>query len=310
MAEKLSKQDIVILTTLAEYRVMTISQLGILYSGSARPLRGKLKKLAEQKLIEIQSGPYSGKKGRPTQIFSIARAGFNFLRSNKILSYNVSYDQVGEISAHSQPHMLAINDFRVQLVQVQKIVPDLIVEFLSPNSPFVPLVSQHECMTIVYEQFAFGAEDTKWVRYTPDGVFGMTCKKEAKTLLFYLEIDMGSESLSSARGYKGSIKEKIRNYQLTYLSERYKRYESVFKCTLQGFRLLFVTNSLTRMVQMSKLINESPPSEFICITDMESLSSKGLWSAIWYKGGRLDLPSVSILGSKAPKKTIAPTDIS
>jgi len=120
---------------------------------------------------------------------------------------------------------------------------------------------------------------------------------------------MATESLVSGKGHEGSIEEKIINYQLTYKLGRYKRYESFFKCRLQGFRLLFVTSTLKNLANISKLAAQMPPAEFINITDMESLGSKGLWSSIWHKGGRVDLRPISILGSKTPKHPPAPDAI-
>ena len=307
MALELSKQDIGIIVSLAEYRVMTIRHLEVLYPGNKRVLRRKLKNFVNQGLIQVGSGVFAKKRGRPENIFSLGHEGFELLKAKGILNTDIPYERVKAITAHSLSHMLLINDFRIQLVQTEKIVPNLSVTFLSPNSPFLPRFNDDK--PIVYERFTLDKAGTNWVNYTPDGVFILRCTESKKTLLFFLEVDMATESLASEKRYKGSIEGKIANYQLSYQLTRYKRYESFFKCRLRGFRLLFLTNDFARLGKLSKLIVQMPPSDFINITDQDSLFAKGLWAPIWYKGGRVEQQLVSILGSKTPENSPCPDEL-
>lgn len=307
MALELSKQDIGTIVSLAEYRVMTIRQLEVLYPGNKRVLRRKLKNFASQGLIQVGSGVFAKKRGRPEDIFSLGHEGFELLKSKEILIADIPYERVKAITAHSLSHMLLINDFRIQLVQAERIVPNLSVTFLSPNSPFIPRFNDNR--PIVYERFTLDEAGTNWINYTPDGVFVLRCTESKKTLLFFLEVDMATESRTSGKGYKGNIEEKITNYQLTYKLGRYKRYGSFLKCRLRGFRLLFLTSDLTRLSKLSKLMRQMPPSDFINITDQDSLLAKGLWAPIWYKGGRVDQYPVSILGSKMPENAPVPDEL-
>jgi len=304
---ELTKQDCALLVSLAEYRVMTIRQMEVLYPGNKRVLRRKLKNFANQGLIQVGSGVFAKKRGRPEDIFSLGHDGFKLLKSKEILIADIPYERVKAITAHSLSHMLLINDFRIQLVQAEKIVPNLSVIFLSPNSPFIPRFDDDR--PIVYERFALDKEGKKWINYTPDGVFVLRCTESKKTLLFFLEVDMATESRTSGKGYKGNIEEKITNYQLTYKLGRHRRYEAFFKCRLQGFRLLFLTNDFARLSRLSKLIVQMPPSDFINITDQDSLLTKGLWAPIWYKGGRVEQQLVSILGSKTPENSPCPDEL-
>jgi hypothetical protein len=299
MAENLSKTDFEIILNLAEYRLMTVSQLAFLYPRSERLLRTRLKKLTKNELIRLDLIPLLGNKGRPAYIYSLGKSGFDILRSAHKLSTSTPFERVNIISLHSRSHMIAVNDFRIQLVKTARIAADLEVRFLSPNSPFTARINDEQ--TIISEQFAVNPSDNKWVRYTPDGVFVIHCSTLKKTLLFFLELDMATESLASRKGYKNNIREKILNYQLTYKLEQYKRYESVFGSKLNGFRLLLVTKNSAHLPKLEKLLSEMPPSKFIHTTDIETISTRGLWSPVWHKGGRLDLRPVSILGSKTPK---------
>ena len=127
----------------------------------------------------------------------------------------------------------------------------------------------------------------------------MTCQEiEKKTLLFYLEADMGTETLASTSRDPKDIRQKILNYQTLFRSRLYKRYEAVFKSKLNGFRLLFLVNSEPRLISLCRLIREMPPSDFIWLTDQGKMFSRGLAAKIWARGGRNEDPPQSILGPR------------
>ena len=136
------------------------------------------------------------------------------------------------------------------------------------------------------------------------GVFTITHRKRQMTLLFFLEVDMGTESIASPKRTPGDIRQKIINYQQYFRSGRYKRYEKFWNCKLRGFRLLFLTNTNGRLAVLSRLVQEMPPSEFIWLTSLKQMFSHGLSAEIWVHGGKQDAPSESILGTtmacKAP----------
>ncbi len=132
----------------------------------------------------------------------------------------------------------------------------------------------------------------------PDGVFTITDKLSEKTLLFFLEVDMGTETLINTKRGPGDVRQKIINYQSIFRSCHYKRYKKTFQTEFNGFRLLFLTNSFGRMKAMCDLVAGMPPSDFIWLTDQEQMFSKGLSAGIWARGGKYHKPSESILGPK------------
>ena len=58
-----------------------------------------------------------------------------------------------------------------------------------------------------------------------------------------------------------------------------------------------MTNSLARSTSLSRLVQEMPPSDFIWITNQEKMFSEGLSAEIWARGGKMDRPPRSIIGS-------------
>ena len=117
-----------------------------------------------------------------------------------------------------------------------------------------------------------------------------------KTLLFFLEADMSTETLASADKDSKDVRQKIINYQTLFRSGHYKRYARVFDASINGFRLLFLANTSARLAALCRLIKEMPPSDFVWLTDQELMFSHSLSAEIWVRGGRDNESLQSILG--------------
>ena len=307
MAFELNKRAYDILTSLAEYRVLTCRHLLTLHRGNERALRKKLRKLEKDSLVVRNAKIFSQKQGRPEEMLSLTDEGVQLLKTEKILDSDIPANRVKTTGVHSLQHQLLTNDFRIQLVLIERTISDLSISFLSPVTPFIPRSQKDKPM--VYESFPIDEANQQWIGYTPDGVFSIRHRGLNKTLLFFLEVDMATESLVSRNRPKASIAGKITNYKLTYKAGRYKRYEKFWNCKLHGFRLLFLTSNSSRMIKLCQLVQQMSPSDFIHITDQEAMASEGVWAKIWYKGGRLNQPQVSILGSKIPQFPLKPNEL-
>lgn len=109
-----------------------------------------------------------------------------------------------------------------------------------------------------------GRRTIREASFTPDGVFATTDTIEGKTLLFFLEVDCGTETLSSPQRDMKDLRQKILNYQWYFQSLKYKRYERIFKTSsLHGFRLLFLTKTIGRLAALCRLTQEMQPSNFL-----------------------------------------------
>jgi hypothetical protein len=54
-------------------------------------------------------------------------------------------------------------------------------------------------------------------------------------------------------------------------------------------------------VQLEALVRENPPSEFVWVSDAESLSAEGVAGSIWSRGGTGTDESESILGTETSR---------
>jgi hypothetical protein len=122
----------------------------------------------------------------------------------------------------------------------------------------------------------------------------------AMSLLFFAEVDVGTEERTSSLAHDNSILAKVRRYQANFERNGYRRYEAIWKVAFLGFRLLMVANTSRRLVEVCMLIADEQvgPSDFMWSTDCPSLLDEGIHEKIWVRGGRDDRERQSILGSQ------------
>jgi len=135
------------------------------------------------------------------------------------------------------------------------------------------------------------------IRFEPDATFSIYDSNQEKTLLFFLEVDLGTEILASPKRILTDLRQKILNYGICFDTQMYKRYERLWNCQLNGFRLLFLTDTPSQMSKICSLAREMQPSVFIWVTQKDRMFEDGISANIWARGGRLDTSPQSILGS-------------
>ena len=194
-------------------------------------------------------------------------------------------------------HQLLINWFRIHLLALEKYSPQLKTYYLSSVGPFSPTPT--DGILSVYDRVRDCENTDQWKEFIPDGVLAISHSQKdvTKSLLFFLEVDMSTEPLASPVERGCDLRQKVINYQTYFRTQRYKRYEEVWNCRFNGFRLLFMTNNANRATAVSRLVQEMPPSDFIWIADQEQMFVKGLGGSIWARGGKEQNPPQSILGS-------------
>lgn len=304
MAFKLNKNDRKLLASIAEYRILTVGQIAALSLKSKQVVRKRLRKLAEKKLVQISERGFGYSRGRPERLASLALGGIGVLHANGTLDANVSIDKITAEKLTSIDHQMLVNWFWIHLLHIPKVVHQLSAQFLSPTSPF--LKRDEYDRPFVFERVPSEKKTDKITGFTPDGVFSITNNEWQKTLLFFLEVDMGTETVASPKRDPRDVRQKIRNYQLYFKTGRYKRYEKIWNCQLHGIRLLLFTNSNERMVTICRLIRQMPPSDFVWSTDQKRMFSQGLSSEIWARGGKHEAPLQSILGAELARPTPIP----
>jgi hypothetical protein len=290
-----------VLWSLAEYRILTPSQITSFYQKSRQVVWRRLRILEKEGLIRTIRHEFGRGRGRPESLLGLTEHGIDILIEKKLIGKDISYKSILVDGPFCIDHQLLLNWFRIHLNQIGRVLPRMTIKFFAHNSPFLPKGPNDLIFITDYSPVTDSGKQR--VKFTPDGVFGTCDSIEKNTCLFFLEVDCGSETLASPKRDMSDIRQKIINYQQYFESEGYKRYEDVFKCNLVGFRLLFLTNTYGRLAALCKLIREMFPTNFVWLTEYSRLFPEGASAKIWAVGGDLHGSQGSILGSlccKAP----------
>jgi len=296
MAGKIIKRDTALLSYIAEYKFLSVKQLSALSQRTIQIVRRRLRHLENRHLIIIRERGLGHGPGRRENIIVLTETGMEMLKENEVLSNHAIYVTDKTPDSIFIEHDLLVNWFFIHLLQIGRDNPRFITQHLTISSH--DLKEGNVDKPLLMERFSAGKSPDEIYTMIPDGVFTITNKESEKSLLFFLEVDMGTETLVSAKQSPGDVRQKIINYQSLFRSGHYKRYEKIFNAELNGFRLLFLTNTLSRSKSICDLAQEMPPSDFIWITDQIQMFSQGVSAEIWTRGGRHQKPPESILGPK------------
>ena len=197
MAFRLTPEDLDVLATIAEYRILGVRHISALHQRNPAAFRRRLRRIEDEGLIRIATQGYQQGLGRPESLVSLSEQGAGLLKGNRLLDADVPTDRITADKIRCLEHHLLINEFRVQLMQVDRVVPSLSVRFLSTASP--KLYRSSNDRPLIHERFRPREDSHEWVEFTPDGVFAITHTKAGRTVLFFLEVDMGTETSVSHR---------------------------------------------------------------------------------------------------------------
>jgi len=304
VAFRLKRSDFRIMTTIAEYRILTVRQLVCVLAQNAQSVHRRLRDLQDAGLVLAQQRGHGRRRGRPEKIVSLTVAGVDALRSADMLSDDVPDESVTSKGIHCTQHQLLANWVQIHVSRIESVAAGLETRFLAAESPFLSA----DGSTLIADS-ALAGDGSKEHRFVPDGVFWIHCAEQDRTVLFFLEVDMGTEPLASPRRNRRDIRQKILNYQAYFQGKSYKRYEAECGRPLRGFRTLFVTAGTTRFAGVCQLVREMAPMDFIWVTEQKQLHESGVWGPIWARGGQMETDRQSILGSRRPSLYPKPTDL-
>ena len=294
MEFRLTASDCEILRMVTECRIVTSPQLAVLLSRGGKSLNRRISQLVDQGLLADAPRGLGQRRGRPERVILPAEHGVEVLQERGLIDPQVRTEVVLGERLPPQAHQLLLNWVRAHLHHIGTIVPQLDVQFLAHNSPFLPLGFLN--LSTVTAPATAEARTQKSPRLEPDAAFSISDTVQGKTVLFFLEVDRGTEIVASPKRTPTDIRQKILNYAICFDTCAYKKYEELWNCQLNGFRLLFVTDSTARLSKLCLLVQEMPPSDHVWLTTADRMFEDGIGAKIWARGGRLDASPHSILG--------------
>lgn len=287
---RLAKNDIVLLSSIHKYHVVTIKQLSAIDRRCCQVIRRRIRSLEGQGLLIKKPFGYGMSQGRPEEIVFLSHQGMESLSIKGIVPSPVA--RYEDIKSDTIDHNLLLNWFRIHMVQIERVIPDLSVISLSP---WHCLTKNKSLFTI---NLPAGQKRGQQNDFIPDSIFVVKNNESEKALLFFLEVDMNTESMASKHNNTNNIQHKIFCYQEIYRNGNYKFLEEMIKSNLQGFRLLFLTSTETRVAALCRFIQKVQNSDFIWLTDQTRMFDHGLSANIWVRGAKYENPRESILGPK------------
>jgi len=292
MTVRLNQSLLGLLTDLADYRMLSLSQIAHLHFSGKRAARRRMQQLEKGGLVRLLLGKSSPRGGRPENIYGISKEGLKELQGKAVLPDSLIHEQVGGENLQRQAgHQLMLNWCRLHLVHLCETFPRVKCDLLAGNSPMA--LDDDGGLPIASDRVSID-EDGSLVRFAPDAAFVLTDTERAKSVLFFLEVDMGTEPKANEAA-AGDIQEKILRYQQYFRTKGYKRYERTWDASLNGFRLLFVAHSPSRANSLCLVARAMRPSDFVWITSSDRVFTEGISGAIWAQGGLTDQASESIL---------------
>lgn len=247
MNAKLTRRDALIIVDVYKYRYLSFSQLARLHFPSVKTAYRRLQILTTGEYLKTFTVP-----NVPERIFSLDKKGAEIVATELQLT-------VEELQWHRYTkvpkdyyfirHFLAINDFRILLMQACHNSPMTLLGFIPEYVGEKTM--QGNVKKYIRDRVCDIASATRQYSHTPDAVFALG--KEGNAALFFLEIDRGTEIVSDPE--KGFLKSIV--FYLNYwVDGRYHRYQTDFDGRqFKTFRVLIITPSIDRLQHMREAVS-------------------------------------------------------
>ena len=294
---RFDRRDLELLSTIADYRVMTFDQIAALTERHPKRIQSRVFELQKQGGIAKSKRRGPAAPGQREALVSIAPGGFAILREAKVLRSDAVEKDVTLAGLPQVEHQLLLNWVRIHWAGIERLHPALKVRLVPHSSPAPHLGDAPPNGAARPVPVFIRSEGGEVI--VPDAVATIRDTERAMTVLFFLEVDMGSEPFEAPQKQRPTILKKIEKYQRYFRTQRYREYDSVWNCSLRGFRVLFVTNTGARATALGADLTHIRPREFIWIASQEDLLKHGPGAAVWARGGHQGQPLGSILGSRA-----------
>lgn len=281
---KYTERDRDLLVDLYSHRFLTIDQLQKLHFPSLQTTYRRTKVLKDVGLITCFDVP-----GITGSVFAIARSGLQLVaESNPSAKLDIKQSRLlaKPRDHYFMRHLLAINDFRIQLrieseqagVSLLGFIPDY----------FGTLSKSGKISKYAKDSVCDIQNGNAMLSHAPDGVFALSF--QTIPALFFLEIDRGTEPVSDPQ--RGVLKA-MRFYMSYLLEGKYRRYCADFGVDgFRGFRLLFVTTTDSRIEAIRRaVIGQHMPDKaarFLWLSTFDQIGLNGIFGTKWVSADMQD----------------------
>ncbi|TET12119.1 MAG: MarR family transcriptional regulator [Candidatus Thorarchaeota archaeon] len=161
---------------MAEYRMLTVTQLAAILHKSKQIVRRRVNDLEKEGLVEVTGREFGRGRGRPENSLGLTEPGVDILKNRGLLGPDVPYADVCADCLFCGDHQLLLNWFRIHLNQVEKAFPRVSVQVFAHNSPFMPKNQNGQILIADYSPVP--GTGMQGVKFTPDAVFGISDQRQ------------------------------------------------------------------------------------------------------------------------------------
>jgi hypothetical protein len=285
---QLTTKEKELLIAIAKLRLATVDLLAAVLGASEQMVRRRSRSLTDKEFLKADIRSLSGIRGRPELVYGLGDAGVRWLKESSLVPSELPFEHcTGGSLMPMIEHQLRMNWVLHWSAKLPELYSPKILKSLSSSSPFDLEISGQ---SLVSDDVVF--KNGKRVPFEPDAVIALTRPQCKKGLLFFLEIDGGTEPLTCSKMGKSdhSISKKLVVYRNYLIKRGYNRYAKpvFFGNSFHGFRLLFIAPNHARLKSICRLIRSTAPLGFVWCADWESIQNKGFWQTEWMVEGFME----------------------
>jgi DNA-binding PadR family transcriptional regulator len=169
MGFELNKGDARILAFVAEYRLLTVTQLTAITQRSHQVIRRRLRTLRDEGLLDTRMRGYGRGPGRPEDFVFLTEKGNKTLDDKGVVHQALDKKNGNSIDPTLVDHDLLVNWFRIHLLQIERDLPELSTEFLAENTR--RQAASGGKPVSLQERLPCPKGEKDWTEFIPDGVF-------------------------------------------------------------------------------------------------------------------------------------------
>ena len=154
---RLKKKDVQVLLSLAQYQALTTGQVTALHFRNLKVARRRLQQLQQESLLDEKHRGYGRKRGRPEKVHTLSARGCALLVESNHLPSTTSYESVSAENLRCLDHQILVNWFRIHLLQVEKVLPRLRIDFIASHGAS-HRVCEHAPVLVQPESDSWGSE--------------------------------------------------------------------------------------------------------------------------------------------------------
>ncbi len=272
--KKLTERDLQVPELVAEYKLLTTSQIKELLYPTLQKAQTRLKAVYEAGLVKRYAYPVLLKEGGKGEFV------YHVGKKPKLVYSKVL-------------HTIELNKIRIAFEKACEMNEKIkLIDFLPEYKGKV----ENGKINRLVEQEVLIADGMEKTTLIPDAVICLENMENSKKGLFYLEVDLGTEKITTGNKKDYSLMKKMLVYKEYVKDEKYKKYNDIYNYTFKGVRVLSVMDSSTRIRSLRRELFNKGIKKFIWLTESSEISTSTVFSKIWLMANIEDNNKHSIIG--------------